>query len=131
VILISWAIVSYSAFWLYSVSLHARYGQTLGKRAMDVKVLDVSEERIPSIWQALLRDLGYIMLNLGSLTYLLYLMITGKYAGTEQFNISPAGQILAYTGFAWFLLEIGTTFINPKRRAVHDLIAKTVVVKVA
>jgi uncharacterized RDD family membrane protein YckC len=59
-ILVSWAIVSYSAFWLYSVSLHARYGQTLGKRAMHVKVLDVSEERIPSLRQALLRDIGYI-----------------------------------------------------------------------
>jgi uncharacterized RDD family membrane protein YckC len=130
IILVSWAIVSYSAFWLYSVSLHARYGQTLGKRAMHVKVLDVSEERIPSIRQALLRDSGYIILNLGSLIYFLYLAVTGKYTGAEQFNSSTEGRILAFAGLAWFLLEIGTTFINSKRRAVHDLIAKTVVVQV-
>jgi hypothetical protein len=69
-------------------------------------------------------------LNLGSLTYFLYLAVTGKYTGTEQFNSSPEGRVLAFAGLAWFLLEIGTAFINPKRRAVHDLIAKTVVVQV-
>ena len=39
-------------------------------------------------------------------------------------------MILVLAGLGWFLLEIGTTFINPKRRAVHDLIANTVVVRV-
>jgi uncharacterized RDD family membrane protein YckC len=62
-VLISWAIISYSAFWLYSVLLHARYGQTLGKRMMRVKVMDVSEERILSLGQALLRDSGYILID--------------------------------------------------------------------
>jgi uncharacterized RDD family membrane protein YckC len=38
--------------------------------------------------------------------------------------------ILGVAGLGWFLLEIGTTFTNPKRRAVHDLIANTVVVRV-
>ena len=68
-VLISWAIVSYSSYWLYSVSLHARYGQTLGKRAMHVRVMDVSEERIPSLRQAFLRDAGYIALSTSSLIY--------------------------------------------------------------
>ncbi len=129
-ILVSWAIISYSAFWLYSVSLHACYGQTLGKRAMHVKVLDVGEDRIPSIRQALIRDIGYILLNFGSLLYFLYLVITGNYAGTEQLEGSSMGRILAFAGLTWFLLEIGTAFTNPKRRAVHDLIARTVVVRV-
>jgi len=58
---------------------------------MHVKVLDVSEERIPSIGQALLRNIGYIALNFASLTYFLYLVVAGKYViGTEQLEGSPA-----------------------------------------
>jgi uncharacterized RDD family membrane protein YckC len=130
-ILISWAIVSYSAFWLYSVSLHARYGQTLGKRAMHVKVMDVSEERIPSLRQAFLRDVGYIALNTSSLIYFIYTVVAHKYVtGTEQVNSLP-GMILAFASLGWFLLEVITMLTNSKRRAIHDLIAKTVVLKVA
>lgn len=131
IILISWAIISYTAYWLYSVSLHARFGQTLGKRAMHVKVMDVSEERIPSLGQAFLRDIGYIILNISSLVYFVYIVAAHKYvAGTEQVNSLP-GRILAFAGLGWFLLEVITMFANSKRRAIHDLIAKTVVLNVA
>jgi uncharacterized RDD family membrane protein YckC len=131
IILISWAIVSYSAFWLYSVSLHARYGQTLGKRAMHVKVMDVSEERIPSLRQAFLRDVGYIALNASSMVYFIYVVVAHRYiTGTEQVNGLP-GIVLVFASLGWFLLEVITMLTNSKRRAIHDLIAKTVVLKVA
>jgi len=131
IILISWAIVSYSAYWLYSVSLHARYGQTVGKRVMHVKVMDVSEERIPSLRQALLRDVGYIVINASSLVYFIYIVVAQKYVtGTEQVNSLPE-MILTFASFGWFLLEVITMLTNSKRRAIHDLIAKTVVLKVA
>jgi uncharacterized RDD family membrane protein YckC len=48
-ILIAWALFSYPAYWVYSVSLHAYRGQTVGKKAQHVKVMDVSEQRIPSL----------------------------------------------------------------------------------
>src|SRR5690606_6773053 len=73
--LIVWSTISYSAYWLYSVLLHARYGQTLGKMALGVKVLDTSEERIPTLRQALIRDSIYIALNTFSLLYLIYLVV--------------------------------------------------------
>ncbi len=129
-ILISWAIVSYTAYWLYSVLLHAHYGQTVGKRAMHVKVMDVSEERIPSLAQAFLRDIGYIILSIFSLLYFIYLVVAHKYvSGTEQINSLP-GIILVCANLGWFLLEVTTMLMNSKRRAVHDLIAKTVVLRV-
>lgn len=130
-ILISWAIFSYSAYWLYSVLLHARYGQTVGKRAMHVKVMDVSEGRIPSLGQAFLRDIAYIALNTFSLGYFIYLVVAHKYAtGAEQINTLP-GMILGFASLGWFLLEVITMLTNSKRRAIHDLIANTVVLKVA
>ena len=129
-ILVTWAIFSYSAYWIYSVLLHARYGQTVGKRVMHVKVLDVSEERIPSLAQAFLRDSGWIIINISMLIYLVFLVLTHKYIhGTEQADTVP-GQILAFAGLGWFVLEILTMLTNSKRRALHDLIAHTVVVRV-
>jgi uncharacterized RDD family membrane protein YckC len=131
VILISWGIISYTAYWLYSVLLHARYGQTLGKRAMHVKVMDISEERIPSLAQAFLRDIGYIAINTCSLFYFIYIVVAHKYVnGAEQINSLPV-IILACASLGWFLLEVVTMLANSKRRAVHDLIAKTVVLRVA
>jgi uncharacterized RDD family membrane protein YckC len=62
-ILIIWSVLSYSAYWLYSVCLHARYGQTIGKMITRVKVLDRSERRVPTIREAFLRDTGYIRLS--------------------------------------------------------------------
>ena len=36
-------------------------GQTVGKKSTHVKAMDLSEERIPSLRQAVLRDVGGIM----------------------------------------------------------------------
>ena len=128
IVIIAWSAVSYAAYWLYSVMLHARYGQTLGKMAAHVKVLDLSEERIPTFRQAFIRDIGYIVLNTLSLLYLIYLVAAGLYApGAKAPNLP--GQILGLTGLGWFLLEIVSMATNDKRRAFHDYIAGTVVVR--
>lgn len=130
VVLISWAIVSYSAYWIYSVVLHARYGQTVGKRIMRIKVLDVSEERIPSLLQAFLRDLGWIVVDVLSLAYFIYLVGAYKYVQRVELLDNLPGRILNYSSTGWFLIEIITMLTNSKRRALHDLIANTVVVRV-
>lgn len=127
-VLIAWGIVSYMAYWLYSVLLHARYGQTLGKMATGVKVLDIAEERIPTLRQAFIRDIGYIVLNTLSLAYLIYLIVAGQYVrGAEDMKLP--GQILAWASIGWFLLEIISMATNDKRRAFHDYIAGTVVIR--
>ena len=119
--------VSYSAYWLYRILLHARYGQTLGKMVTHVKVLDVSEERIPTLRQALLRDAGYIVLNCASLTYLFILVLSGRYALNAEMGGAP-GIAVSLAGGAWFILELVTMVTSTKRRALHDYIAATVVV---
>jgi len=127
-IIIIWSGIIYSAYWLYSVLLHSRYGQTLGKMAMKIKVLDVLEVRIPTFRQAFLRDIGYILLNTLSLVYLIYLVLAGQYVRGTEISAVP-GQILTQAGLVWFLLEIVTMVTNPKRRALHDYIAGTVVIR--
>src|SRR4030095_964195 len=127
-VLIVWGVVSYSVYWLYSVLLHTRYGQTLGKMAAKVRVLDLSEERIPSLRQAFIRDIGYIVLNSLSLFWFLYLVVAGRYANQADIVSGPGG-LLAFASLGWFLLEIITMLTNTKRRAFHDFIAGTVVVR--
>jgi uncharacterized RDD family membrane protein YckC len=129
-VLIAWALFSYPAYWVYSVALHAYRGQTVGKKWMFIKVMDLSEHRIPSVRQALLRDIGAIIPNSLALIYFIYLVSTRTY--TE-----PLGQsnhwpiiVLGSANLLWFFLEVVTMLTNSKRRALHDVIAGTVVVRV-
>lgn len=129
-VIVSWAAFAYSSYWLYSVLLHAQFGQTVGKKLLRIKVLDVHEQRIPTLRQALLRDIGLVVLNTASLAYLVYLVHAGAYERGAEYSSTP-GQVLAWAGFGWFVLELLTMLTNEKRRALHDYIAGTVVVRVA
>jgi uncharacterized RDD family membrane protein YckC len=123
-----WSAFAYCSFWLYTVLFHWRTGQTLGKRAVGVKVLDVSETRLPTLQQALLRDIGYIILNTFALSYLVFLVIRGEYSDLA-FAESMPSRVANWAGWLWFMLEVITMLTNRKRRALHDLIARTVVVR--
>ena len=58
-------VISSSAYLVYSIWMHGRRGQTLGKMACKVIVLDVSERPL-SIRQAVLRDIfGVVLLPIG------------------------------------------------------------------
>ena len=127
-VLLAWAALSYSAFWMYSVILHARYGQTLGKMATGAKVLDVSEESIPSLRQAFVRDIGNVVMSSLAFLYLAQLVLSGRYATSVEVSATPS-SILVIAAGAWFLLEVVTMLTNKKHRALHDFIARTVVVK--
>jgi uncharacterized RDD family membrane protein YckC len=95
---------------------------------MGVKVLDVSESRIPTLSQALLRDAVYIVVNTITLAYLFYLVLGGEYTQAALTQSAPA-RIMNWVGMGWFLTEIVTMLMNDKRRALHDFIARTVVVR--
>ncbi len=126
--LLGWSAISSSAGWIYSVWLHARYGQTLGKMAMRVKVLDISEVRIPTLQQAFLRDIGRIVLDAFSFGYSAYLVLTSQYSEVAVIRSLP-GRILGVAGLSWFGIEVVTMLMSKKRRALHDFIARTVVVR--
>lgn len=127
---IAWTIVSYSCYWLYSVILHARSGQTLGKLVTGVKVLDLSETHIPTLRQAFFRDSGYIVLNIISLVYAIQYLLAVESNPTIVHGDDKlaAGDWIGIASLSWFLLEIITMITNKKRRALHDYIAGTVVV---
>jgi uncharacterized RDD family membrane protein YckC len=126
VLVIVWALIRFPTPWLYSVLMHGFYGQTIGKKLAGLKVLDVSERPI-SMRQAFLRDSVYIGLNIIGLCQFLYFKLVGEIPDTQMMNV--VGYLVGYAAIGWFLLEILTTLTNKKRRALHDFIAGTVVVR--
>jgi uncharacterized RDD family membrane protein YckC len=125
--LIVWTVISYSAYSIYSVVMHSRTGQTVGKRVAGIRVMDVGEDRIPSLRQSALRDIGTIIPSALAMMYSIYLIATHSYT-IEARTSRPFLEVLDSANGVWFLLEITTMFLNEKRRAFHDLIAGTVVV---
>ena len=116
--------VAYStAHVAYPVYMHGRFGQTLGKFFVRVKVVSLDGHRI-SYEQAALRDIFPCLLLPISMWLSLYVAVTG-----EQPNPSIY-QSLMPLAFMWVILELVTMLLNEQRRAIHDFIARTVVVRV-
>ena len=119
-------LISNSASYGYSVLMHGYYGQTLGKMVCRIKVLDISERPI-TMSQAFLRDSVIIGINVISLAISINLLLTG--GGVNSLKFVGLQTFLGIASFAWFVAEILTMLTNKKRRAVHDFIARTVVVR--
>jgi uncharacterized RDD family membrane protein YckC len=112
---------------IYSTVMHARFGQTVGKMAAGVMVLDLSETRGPSWTQSLQRDsLSY---GFAVATFVLTAMSISMDNEGDRLAVIVFGFGLMFALLAWSFGEILSTLINSRRRSFHDLIAGTVVVK--
>jgi uncharacterized RDD family membrane protein YckC len=120
-----WSLVAIAIPIGYSVTMHARLGQTVGKMLAGVIVLDVSESRRITFRQAILRDIGLIVLDSG---FLIYQIVVGL-VDRVGMAVMLAGGVLGSASAIWFVVEVVTMLSNEKRRALHDCIAGTVVVK--
>lgn len=122
---------------LYSIILHGRNGQTVGKLATGVRVLDLAEERL-TVAQAITRDLVPLSLSIASFVVIVNVGLPAGLSGVGSASLMPGldfarltpGLALLAINFIWGLLEILTMTTNRRRRAVHDLIAGSVVVRV-
>jgi uncharacterized RDD family membrane protein YckC len=108
----------------YTIMMNGFYGQTLGKMAMNVKILDVSEEPI-KFKQAILRSIPDVIYRIG----LVILGIVFFAQDLESENVKAVYGTFGTFVMIWGLADIWTFFLNDKRRALHDFIAQTVVVK--
>lgn len=109
--------------------MHAQFGQTAGKMATGVKIFDESEESDITWTQAVLRDIVPVFFFLVSVIYLASIGTSIETA----LQTEATGFLLnayVYASLAWGLAEVITMLFNSKRRAVHDFIARTVVVRV-
>lgn len=119
-------IINSTAYYFYSVLMHGRYGQTVGKMLCNVKVIDKSEKHPITYKQAFLRDSVAIIIGLISMFALLPEVLRGINPADLPDSVWHATLSLFST--LWFFLEITTMMTNKKRRALHDYIAGTVVI---
>jgi len=121
---------------LYSIWMHSKYGQTVGKMVCKVKVLDSNTESSISSRHAVLRDSVPLLISSIIFLYQTFLVF-GKGISIKSLvdikTIIDGGATYTWLllGFPmlWFVAEIVTMLTNNKRRAVHDFIAGTVVVR--
>jgi uncharacterized RDD family membrane protein YckC len=103
--------------YLYSVLFHYKYGQTIGKKVMNIKILKNNETPI-QFTNALLRDCVPIIYTSIDLVF---------YNPNNQSNLKIGTEDIII--MIWPILELITMLFSQKRRAIHDLIAGTVVVR--
>jgi len=126
-IIVTWSILTAFLPLFYSVFCHYKYGQTIGKWVAGVKVLDIAEENILTLKQAILRDSFYLAVEIIGAVYFALLVFKSRNAGQVVIDYRDfTNQPL----FWWTILELVTMMTNRKRRAVHDFLAKSVVVQI-
>lgn len=115
----------YNAYFIFS---HYRYGATIGKKILGIKVVDISEVTFLSFNKSVIRESPLIIVNFAFFTYLL---ISFVFFDQGSFDKSK----LDYTNFApiisitWMTIELLTMLTNLKRRAIHDYLAGSVVIE--
>ncbi len=93
---------------------------------MKIKVYDVDEKRLIGFRRAFLRESIGIAISIVGVIYLLIDNRNLSVPGSEKIQIYD--NLVIYTSFGWFLLELVTTLSTTKRRAVNDFIARSVVI---
>jgi uncharacterized RDD family membrane protein YckC len=111
---------------LYVTSLHYKFGQTYGKWVVGIQVLDVGETRKLTLRQAVLRDIFAWILAITGTLYYGYLIFRNN---TEHSLINDYAEFGNTPFWIFTLIELVTMLTNRKRRALHDFIAGSVVVR--
>ena len=124
-IVFAWTVFNASLYYLYSIFFHYKFGRTIGKWVLRIKVLDISETKLLSLKQAILRDSLYLVIQLIGLLYFLYLVAK---TGDLDIIIMDYRNFIDYSFLCWMALELISMLTNEKRRAIHDWLAGSVVI---
>ena len=118
---IAYTLIESGLFYFYSIYSHYKFGQTLGKKITNVKVVSHEDEtQLIGIVNSFKRDSIGIALSL-----------TGILLKHLNFENSNFGRYLfLFSTFGWTLAEIVSMLFNKKRRAIHDFLANSVVIDV-
>jgi uncharacterized RDD family membrane protein YckC len=124
-IIFVWTAFNAALYYLYSIFFHYKFGRTIGKWVVGIKVLDSSETKLLSLRQAFLRDSLYLVIQIIGLLYFLFLVAK---TGDLDIIIMDYRNFIDYSFLCWMLLELLSMLTNDKRRAIHDWLAGSVVI---
>jgi uncharacterized RDD family membrane protein YckC len=115
---------------IYTIFMHGYFGQTLGKMFMDVKVLDHDTEAEINVKQAVRRESVNLGLNIIWVLLIIAISTALETSGTITMSLSYGVMVFSFLAMVWGISEFVTMLFNDKRRAIHDYIGKTVVVRI-
>lgn len=136
----AWGVVLFPAavisFILYEVYFHARFGATLGKMALRIRVVRTDYSPL-DLNAALKRSFVRAVLRLGQAIVIVQAMraLGPVPLGSISVFVTKVLQenksyiTLGNLDSIWTLSEIATCIVHPQRRALHDLIAGTIVTR--
>jgi len=128
-------------FSVYNVYFHYKFGATLGKMAVGIRVTQPDGSKI-ELKHALLRssvDFAFALFAMFAQIYAILSVDSGQYLAAgmvERFELITPYYPVWY-GFitiatqVWVWSEFLVLLFNKRRRAIHDFIAGTVVIKKA
>lgn len=125
-ILVAWNIFTVFVPIFYFIIAQYKYGQTIGKWVASVKVVDVSETRNLTLKQSILRIGVYLAAVLVGFLYYCFLALQ---TGDIGYLLNDFKELAGTPYFIWFLLEFITLLADRKRRAIHDRVARSVVIR--
>ena len=126
IIFIGWRLLYIFCWMLYVVIGHGKYGQTLGKKITNIKVLSIDEQKTIGYKRAFLRESVWF---LADVVGIIYFLIASNKAHDPDLRATVFDVYWSITALSWLFLELVTMLFNNKRRALHDYIAGSVVVK--
>ncbi len=113
---------------VYSILMHGHSGQTIGKQFTGIQVVNFKDEKAINYLQAFKRDAIPLLA-------LIIMYVLSSYLPANEAEINPESllyisiSILGASHAIWYVLEFITMLLNKKRRAIHDFIASTVVIR--
>ncbi len=124
-------------FYFYILAMTARYGATLGKMAVGVRVVPADGTALMwrHVWLRSSVDLvlsglsvAATLAGLSRVPYAAYRTASWEERSEMVESALPLYPWLMGFYFAWLLSEFVVIFLNRRRRAIHDFIAGTVVI---
>ena len=126
-------------YFAYSIIGHARWGQTIGKRLVNIRVRTLDGQPIgwAQAWRRSSVDIALGTASLLSYAIVLARIPAGEFDALDWQAISERydairpwwAQAVDYLYFAWLASEIVSVLFNRRRRALHDFVAGTVVTR--
>jgi uncharacterized RDD family membrane protein YckC len=114
---------------VYQLSLISKFGQTIGKMVMRITVFAEDEKTFPKVIPILKRILFMSLPTLISLFLSKEAILNGSFFEVKkQETLSSDEMTFLLIAFPYYLLDLGTFFIDKRKRCLHDIFAKTVVV---
>ncbi len=114
---------------VYQLSLIMKFGQTIGKMIVGITVFSDDEKTFPKAIPILKRILFMSLPTIISLFLNKEAILNGSFfEAKKQETLNPDEIRFLLIVIPYYLLDLGTFFIDKRKRCLHDIFAKTVVV---